>query len=227
MKGGRSIKILKECFEFLKVNFTAIFVLTLWIEFPFIVITNLELLGVRSGFISFWILVVAFGFTFVVTPLSIGSQTILYSHILNGSQLDLKGCIAKAKNKLPQLVPAHFFFVFSVLTGLLLLIIPGLFLCVRLSFFPFLIIFDNYDPVAALKKSYEITQKFFWEIAIPMCIFNFLILVPWFVFTSLFQDPGIIKYLTQVLGQCLMAVLGWVNLIIPFRAYSIYKKDQL
>lgn len=55
--------------------------------------------------------------------------------------------------------------VLIVLVGLILFILPGIYLAVRLQFYKFLIISDeNLGPVAALKKSMKMTKGYFWKL---------------------------------------------------------------
>ncbi len=55
--------------------------------------------------------------------------------------------------------------VIIVLGGLILFILPGIYLAVRLQFYKFLIVDDeNLRPVAALKKSMKMTKGHFWKL---------------------------------------------------------------
>jgi uncharacterized membrane protein len=48
--------------------------------------------------------------------------------------------------------------------GFLLLIIPGIIVCVRFGFFGFILIEEKLDPISALKKSWHMTTGYFWSI---------------------------------------------------------------
>lgn len=52
----------------------------------------------------------------------------------------------------------------SVFIGLLMLIVPGVFLAVRLVFYPYLIVERGYTALEALKASWVMTKKYQWQI---------------------------------------------------------------
>ena len=148
------IKIIEETIRFFKSNFYAISLLTLIIEFPFIIIRNIEVIGGIPDIFNAWITLVIIGYVFVVIPFSIGAQTHLYYQIINGFEQNLSECILVSKKNISSLVIASFFFFILLFGGLALLIIPGIIIGVRLSFFPFLVLFESYKPLPALKESF-------------------------------------------------------------------------
>ena len=52
----------------------------------------------------------------------------------------------------------------AILAGLILLIIPGIYLAVKLSFASYLVVDKKLGPIDALKQSYEITKGNWWNI---------------------------------------------------------------
>ncbi|MFO8061463.1 MAG: hypothetical protein R6U31_00890 [bacterium] len=52
----------------------------------------------------------------------------------------------------------------SVFIGLLMLVIPGIFIAVRLIFYPYLIVERGYTAFEALKASWGMTKKYQWQI---------------------------------------------------------------
>jgi uncharacterized membrane protein len=68
----------------------------------------------------------------------------------------------------------------SVIGGLILLIIPGIFWAIRFSFASIIIVDTKIGPVAAMKESYAITKGQFWHILgfwIVIGLFNLLGLI--------------------------------------------------
>jgi hypothetical protein len=68
-------------------------------------------------------------------------------------------------------------FTLAYLAGFVLLIIPGIFLAIRLGLFGFIIIDEHKKPVDALKKSFAMTEGHFWKLlgfALILGIINFL-----------------------------------------------------
>jgi len=52
----------------------------------------------------------------------------------------------------------------AISIGFLILIVPGVFLAIRLGFFPYAIVDGGAGPVEALQKSWEITKGSFWHL---------------------------------------------------------------
>lgn len=73
---------------------------------------------------------------------------------------------------------ATILYALIVIAGLILLILPGVYLAVRLQFYKFIIIDDeNIGPVDALKKSMEMTRDHFWKLfgfMVTIVLFNIL-----------------------------------------------------
>lgn len=73
---------------------------------------------------------------------------------------------------------ATLLYALIVVVGIILLIIPGIYLAVRLQFYKFIVIDnENMGPVNALKKSMDITRGHFWKLLgfmITLGLFNLL-----------------------------------------------------
>jgi hypothetical protein len=221
------ITILVDAFLFLRANLFAITILTIWIEFPFILIIKMDLLDNISDPMNSWIQLIKIVFILIVTPFSIGAQSEFDSQIINGASLNLRKCLQRSKESFFSMFFASFSFLILLIGGLVLFVLPGIIIGSRLSFFPFFIVFEKHDPISAFKKSYSVTKDIVLEIALPLIFFNAMIIIPWFVILSSFQNPGISNYAVAVLTEFVFAILGWINLIVPFRAYAIYRNNRV
>lgn len=220
------INILKESFHFFSANIIPIALLTLWIEVPFMLIINIDLLGQTSEAVKSSISIVEFCVLFLVTPFSIGAHTELYHQIINGQPFQPKRCFSISFNFFLPVVYASVFYFLFLIVGIGFFIIPGIFIGSRLCFFPFLIIFENVSPVQALKKSFSITEKYFWDIALPLTLVNVVIFFPWLKISTYLKTPGIENYAILIIAEFFFAVLGWINIIVPFRVYSKYRMEN-
>ena len=91
-----------------------------------------------------------------------------------------------------------------VIVGLILLVIPGIYLAIRLQFYKFLIV-DKGDigPIESLKESWKMTKGYAWN------LFLFLILIA----------------LLNILGVILFGVGLFVTIPISLLSYAIlYRK---
>jgi len=69
--------------------------------------------------------------------------------------------------------------IFSILSfiGFMLLIIPGIFIVIKLWPYLFMVFDKNINAIDALKKSYEITTGSFWDLLLIMVVFILVNLV--------------------------------------------------
>jgi uncharacterized membrane protein len=82
---------------------------------------------------------------------------------------------------------AELIYIFAVVAGLILFIIPGLFLAVRLMFFGYLVVDKELSATEAIKQSFEMTEGYFW----PLLGFVFVV--------ALINIAGILLFLVGLL----------------------------
>lgn len=98
-------------------------------------------------------------------------------------------------------------YIISILVGLVLLILPGIYVGVRLQFFMYSIVEnENLGPIEALKESWKMTEGLFWKL---------------FLF-------GCLVILINIIGVLLLGVGLFVTIPITGIAYALlYKKLAL
>jgi len=89
---------------------------------------------------------------------------------------------------------SHLLVMFLVILGLVLLIIPGIFLACRLVFVPYLIMHKKLKIVESLKVSFYMTKGYFWTI-FGMGILSFVLILIGLAF----------------LGFGILVSLAWIN----------------
>lgn len=89
---------------------------------------------------------------------------------------------------------SNLFFTLLVVFGLILLLLPGIFLACRLIFVPFLIMDKKHGVKESLKISYYMTKGYFWTI-FGMGILSFVVIILGFV----------------LLGFGILISLVWIN----------------
>ena len=198
-------------------------ILTLSIEFPYILIRNFEYFTELPPTISSWLSMLVFAAIFLIYPLSTGAQIALYYQIINGSNLDFKKCISESRKNLTNLVVGTFIYLIITLLGLFAFIIPGIIIGARLSFYCFLIVYDNYPALDALKESYRITKGYTWQIANPLLVLSVPIVAASVLVQEFLLSIGLYNIVFGTILDSILAILGWLNLILIFRFYCRYK----
>jgi uncharacterized membrane protein len=75
---------------------------------------------------------------------------------------------------------ASVLYILMVAVGLILFIIPGIFVAIRFAFSPLIVVDTKIGPIKALKESYAITKGNFWKLLgfwVIMAIFNLIGLI--------------------------------------------------
>lgn len=224
-KGGPILlELLKDVFQFFKKNIWPISILTLAIEFPYILIQNIHYFSNTSSEFSNNIGLILLLATLIIYPLSSGAQISLYAMIIGGTQIDLKKCVYQSRKHLFNLVAGSLIYIFFTFMGLLVFIVPGIIIAVRLSFYCFFIVLDDLNPVDALKKSAQVTKGYTWPIANSLIIVGFLLVASLLLIQLFLNEIGLYNLYLGTLVDSLFSILGWLSLILVFRFYCMYKE---
>jgi hypothetical protein len=218
------LELLKEIFQFFRKNIWPISILTLAIEFPYILIQNIHYFSNTSSEFSNTVGLILLMATLIIYPLSTGAQISLYAMIIQETQIDLKKCVSRSRKHLFNLLLGSLIYIFLTFLGLLLFVVPGIIIAARLSFYCFFIVLDDLKPVDALKKSAQVTKEYAWRLVNSIIIVGFLLVVP-LLLTQLFLDQiGLYNLYFGTLVDSLFSILGWLSLILVFRFYCLYKE---
>ena len=218
------LELLKDVFLFFKKNIWSISILTLAIEFPYILIQNIHYFSNTSPEFSNFVGLILLVATLIIYPLSTGAQISLYAMIMQGNKIDLKKCVSRSRKYLFNLVVGSLIYIFFTFMGLLLFIVPGIIIAVRLSFYCFFIVLDDLKPIDALKKSAQVTKEYTWRLANSLIFVGFLLILSLLLVQLFLNQIGLYNLYFGTLVDSLFAILGWLSLILVFRFYCLYKE---
>jgi hypothetical protein len=219
------LELLKDIFQFFKKNIWPISILTLAIEFPYILIQNIHYFSNTSSEFSNTVGLILLMATLIIYPLSTGAQISLYAMIIRGTPIDLKKCFSRSRKHLFNLMVGSLIYIFFTFLGLMLFIVPGIIIAVRLSFYCFFIVLDDLKPVDALRKSAQVTKEYTWRLANSVIIVGFLLIVPLLLTQLFLYQIGLYNLYFGTLVDSLFSILGWLSLILVFRFYCLYKEN--
>ena len=217
--------VVKDIFHFFIKNLLHISILTVSIEFPYILLLNIKYFTELNQVFSLVLSIVLLAASFIIYPFATGAQSFLYYQIINGFELDTKKCITGSKKYLINLVIGSFLYTITTVLGLIAFIIPGIIIGVRLSFYCFLIIFENFSPLDSLKESYRITAGSTWKIANPSLAVGIPIIAISILTQELFIKIDVYNVFSGTIIDLIFAILSWLQLILFFRFYCIYKEQ--
>jgi uncharacterized membrane protein (DUF373 family) len=225
-KGGPILlELLKDVSQFFKKNIWPISILTLAIEFPYILIQNIHYFTNTSSEFSNNIGLILLMATLIIYPLSTGAQISLYAMIIEGTQIDLKKCVSNSRKHLFNLVVGSLIYIFFTFLGFLVFIVPGIIIAVRLSFYCFFIVLDDLPPVDALKKSAQVTKGYTWQIANALIVVGCLLVASLLLIQLFLNEIGLYNLYFGSVVDSLFSILGWLSLILVFRFYCLYQEN--
>jgi len=98
--------------------------------------------------------------------------------------------------------------------GILLLIIPGIIFACKLAFVPYLVMDKDMEPVAAIKKSWEMTNGYaitiflMYLLAIPVAILGFILLIVGIIPASMWIEGAFASIYEAVLRRQGPEIIG-------------------
>ena len=220
------IELLKDIYGFFYKNIREISIITLVIELPYILIANIYNFTELNSSPSFWFVVILAGAVLVVQPFALGTQIVLYSNILNGVEFNLKECISKSWAHFPKLIVATFIYGMITFLGLIAFIIPGIIFASRCSMYGFLIVYEGYNPVSALKRSADLTNKMTWQIANPLFFILLIIGISQIIVDSFIKTIGLYNFFSVLLLDIVFSIISWMSLILVFRFYCLLQNKN-
>ena len=106
-----------------------------------------------------------------------------------------------------------------VLMGLTLLIIPGIYIALRLSFAPFELLLEGLKPIDSLRSSWKLTKGHVGQILGGGIVIYFSFFVPFGVLGTLFDQSSVVYLVYYTIGSIFSSLVGALFTIFVFRIY--------
>lgn len=150
----------------------------------------------------------------------------IYCHkVLNGQNMTVERAFKVSLPKIVNLFLAVIMVSLIFFVGFLLLIIPGIYLSIRLSFTFYEIAVENCSAIEGIKRSWELTKGHWWFIFGTSLLIGLVIMIPVLIVSivvgiALGITLGDIEILETV-GNLLGSVIGYLFVPIYFIATTI------
>ena len=167
-------------------------------------------------------------------------MTILYITFYSALILKVWACARQETVELKQLIDKGFavlvpVFLASVvygivvMIGMLLLILPGIYICVALSLYYYVIVIENLGPIEGLKRSFRLIKGHWWRtfliLFIPTMIFmlvftvvGFVAVISAFVLTGFSEEGLMFEIIMDIFNNLTQAVAVpfFISLMLVF-----------
>ncbi|MGE4520822.1 MAG: hypothetical protein AB7E04_15075 [Desulfobacteraceae bacterium] len=214
-------KILLQIFDFFKANLREIAVIVAITELPLIVIDNLFIKYEQNN-INFLIVILGI----IIIAVSNAAMTVLFSSILNKEPFDLKKILSAGLSYLPKMITAVLLYGLLIILGVFFFILPGLIIGARLSLYNYYIIYENMEPVDALKESFNATKGATFEVTTIFVVIFLIATLPYVIFANYLNILNIFNPFVLILTDYVFSVIGTLVLVLTFRLYCMVKEEN-
>jgi hypothetical protein len=214
-------KILLQIFDFFKANLKEIAVIVAITELPLILIDNFF---IKYGQTNLNFLILIFGI--IIIAVSNAAMTILFSGILNKEPMDIKKIISKSLSYLPKMITAVLLYGLLIILGVFFFILPGLIIGARLSLYNYYIIYENMEPIDALKQSFNVTKGATFEVTTIFVVIFLIATLPYILFANYLNILNIFNPFILIITDYVFSVIGSLVLVLTFRLYCMVKEEN-
>lgn len=97
-------------------------------------------------------------------PFLYGAEIYFVYRYISTQTSDLGGAIEKALEKFPDLFLGSVLYLVAFVLGCCLLLVPGIYVAIRLSFVLYGVVVDDLDAMSALKSSWNLVEGRWWSV---------------------------------------------------------------
>ena len=124
----------------------------------------------------------------LVAPILGGAMIILINRSLTGQSVDLGEAVAMAWRKAGALILTALLLFVILMPALFLLVIPGLYLAVRLFATQYAVVLEQKSPTEALSASWELTKGRWWSVFWALLAIGLVIIIPFVIVSTLLSS---------------------------------------
>ncbi len=191
--------------------FPSMYVSMLMINFPDLTLSllnSINILGSQEDVLNVIYL-------FCITPLLSGACSFYAYRSLSGNTVSVEEAFKQANRNIIQLILVFFLYLFIVGTGLILLIIPGVYLLYRLAFSVYPIVLENSLAIEGLSRSWELTKGWWWLIFRCGLLWWIIFFIP-FVLVGILVKSVFFELATGVITFLIMPFIE-INFVLLYK----------
>ncbi len=168
---------------------------------------------------------VAWAFNLLVYPIYTAALIHMMAQQAEGRRPGNQELFALALKSWQSLLILHLLGSLMALFGLTLLVLPGIWIMVRLSFSEFYLVLENLNPIEAIRKSFMATRKHMLTIFLLILVFLFPAVGFSFIFGQLIADIPQAEAIMAIAGTITSFYMLFVDVLI-FRVFMSALKEE-
>ncbi|MDY6891513.1 MAG: YciC family protein [Pseudomonadota bacterium] len=149
--------------------------------------------------------------------------TLLYMHsVLQGNPLSTSRAISLSLSCWGRLLLTYLLTTLAVSGGLLLLLLPGIYIGVRLAFAEFYCVMEGKGPMQSLRASWASSAEFFWPLLQGLALIFSLLMLANVLIGRLSDEVELLRLALLLLVQ----FLGVLPTIYAYRIYCVMQEER-
>lgn len=168
--------------------------------------------------------IVNLAYGILVAPILGGAIIILVNRSLTGQTTDIREAVAMAWRRAVPLILTTLLLLVILLPAFVILLIPGIYLSVRLFATQYAVILEHKSPTEALSASWELTQGHWWSIFLTTFAISLAFVVPLIIVGAILSTvlPAIGSIITNFLGLVITPPLVMALILV----YKVLKGES-
>ncbi len=155
-------------------------------------------------------------------PVYWGATLVYLRSVLGGQPLSVGQALFMGLGCWGRLLLTYILTALAISTGLILLILPGIYIGIRLAFAEFYCVMEGKGPLESLNASWSSTKEFFWPLFQGLALIIGLLLAIELTLGQLLVDQQNLMMLVSLVIQ----FLGVVPTIFAYRLYCVMKEGD-
>ncbi len=138
--------------------------------------------------------------------------------VLSDQSSNMQAIVGKMLAVLPYFIMLNIFISIAIACGLIALILPGIYIFIKLTLSQYFYLLGNQPLMASMKASWQATKGYFWDLLLGVLVIVLITSLPsWFHS----QEPTLINAMLNIISTC----LGLVMTIFLYRAYDYVQEN--
>ncbi|MEO0349416.1 MAG: hypothetical protein AAF282_05125 [Cyanobacteria bacterium P01_A01_bin.15] len=156
----------------------------------------------------------SFAFAILIGPILGGASIVLVDRALSGEKMDIGTALSMAWQRAGQLILTSLLLLVILIPSFALLLIPGIYLSVRLFAAQYEVMLERKSPTEAMEVSWALTKNRWWQIFVPILVITLVFLVPIMLVSAIFANAPLGELITALVGIAATPVLLLAILLI-------------
>ena len=158
----------------------------------------------------------------MLMPIYWGATLLYMRSVLQNTPLSVSQAVSLSFGCWGRLLLTYVLTALAVSTGLLMFILPGIYIGVRLAFAEFFCVMESKGPLESIRASWRSSSDFFWPLLQGLALIFSILMLAEVMIGQLLGDEEILMLGVSLLIQ----FLGVLPSIYAYRLYCVMKEDN-